>query len=125
MKKGFTLIEMIAVVGIIGLMSIIIMPNIINQISDKKKELSDVTKTMIYKSAEAYMVDNLYKYPKKTSNVYCIKLRTLINEGYLEEMIKDIEISKDIDTSRLVRTKVNEYGDYDNFKILEKNESCS
>ena len=124
MKKGFTLIEMIAVVGIIGLMSIIVMPNIINQISGKKKELSDVTAEIIFKSAESYMDNNITKYPKKSMNVYCIKLQTLINEGYLESMVGDLEINKDLDTSRLVRTIVNEYGDYSDFKILEKNESC-
>ena len=36
MKKGFTLIEMIAVIGIIAIMSIMVMPLIMNQIAEKK-----------------------------------------------------------------------------------------
>ena len=125
MKKGFTLIEMIAVVGIIGLMSIIVMPTIINQVANKKEDLSDATKKVIFSATELYMNDNINDYPNKPSNIYCIKLQTLVKSGYLKSPLKDVTTNKNIDTSKLVKVMVNEYGEYDNFKMLEKDESCS
>lgn len=125
MKKGFTLIEMIAVIGIIGLMSIIIMPNIINQVSNKKGEISEATKKLLFSAAERYMEDNELDYPKISSNVYCVKLQTLINNNYLSYPIKDVQSGENMETSKRVKTTVNEYGDFDNFTLINKNESCS
>ena len=39
MKKGFTLLEMLAVIVVISILSLIILPNITGQLADKRKKL--------------------------------------------------------------------------------------
>ena len=43
MKKGFTLLEMLAVIVVISILSLIILPNITGQLADKKEEISKVS----------------------------------------------------------------------------------
>ena len=124
-NKGFTLIEVIAVVGIIGIMSILVMPLIMNQIAEKKDEISETTSTLIFNAADLYLNDNIATYPKQIGNVYCVKINELINKGYLKSPLKDVTSGKNIDTSRVIRLEVNVYREYDNYNILNKNESCS
>ena len=125
MKKGFTLIEMIAVVGIIAIMSLLVMPAIINQVGEKKDDLSNAEIDLIATAADLYFNNNVSTYPKQVNAVYCVKLDDLINSGYLKKPLKDIKTGTLIDTSRLLMVEVNEYGEYDNYEILEKGESCN
>ncbi len=125
MKKGFTLIEMIAVVGIIGIMSLLVMPLIINQIGEKKDEISETTYDVIFAAADLYLNDNVATYPKQVNAVYCIKLEELVNSGNLKKPLKDVTTGKLLDTSRYLRVEVNAYAEYDNYEILDKGESCS
>ena len=120
MKKGFTLIEMIAVIGIIALMTIMVMPAVVNQIANKKEDISETTNKLIFNAAELYLNDNIVNYPKTIGSKYCIKLETLITEDYLKSPLKDAVSGKNIDTSRRIKLDVNGYGEYDNYELLEK-----
>lgn len=122
--NGFTLIEMIAVIGIIALMSILVMPTVINQIAEKKNEISDTTEQMIFSAAELYMSDNIADYKKTVGSTYCVKLEKIISAGYLKSPLNDAKTGNKIDTARLVKTEVNSYNEYDNFKILTEDETC-
>lgn len=123
MKKGFTLIEMIAVVGIIAIMSILVMPLVINQLSEKKEDINETTKELIFTAADLYLNENISN--KQVNVKYCVKLEDIISSGYLKGPLKDVNSGKPIDTSRLLYVEVNEYGEYDNYDILEKGESCN
>ncbi len=125
MKKGFTLMEMIAVIGIIAIMSIIVMPLIINQLGEKKEEISKTTHDVNYTAADLYLNNNVATYPKQVNAVYCIKLEDIVNSGYLKKPLKDVTTGKLIDTSRYLRVDVNAYSEYDEYEILDKGESCS
>lgn len=125
MKKGFTLIEMIAVVGIIAIMSILVMPAIINQVGEKKDDISKTTYDIIYTAADLYLNNNVSTYPKQTNAEYCIKLEDIVNSGYLKKPLKDVTTGKLLDTSRFLKVEVNEYGEYSNYKLLNKGESCN
>lgn len=43
-SKGFTLIEVIAVILLIGLLTIMVIPSVINQVGNKSEEINDITK---------------------------------------------------------------------------------
>lgn len=117
MKKGFTLTEMIAVVGILAFMALLVLPRLLNQVNNKKEELSNTTKTMIYTATEMYLDENIETYPKVAGNEYCIKLQDVVDAGYLKTPLTDIETGKDIDLQQKVLAIVDAYGQYDNFEL--------
>ena len=105
MKKGFTLVEVLAVVALIALIGLLAAPTIINQINNKKSELSDVALSMLGSAAELYIDKYQNIYPRTIGNTYCIKLKTLVDEGFLTEPIKDLKTNKEIE----VLTKVGDH----------------
>lgn len=86
MKKGFTLIELMAVVIIIALISILTFPNIVNQIKKGKDQNKRNVENIIVTAAKKYVNDNPDKYNEKLS---CIKVEELVDNDYLKDDILD------------------------------------
>lgn len=80
-NKGFTLIEMLGVVIVLSLLSIFIIPGVVNLLSSKKDDVIDVNGKLIYNAAKLYISDN-------NSDSTCISIDTLVDEGYLESPVK-------------------------------------
>lgn len=113
MKKGFTLIEVLAVIVIISILTIVVMPNILNSVNNKKGEISDNAKRMIYDAADIYLKENSEIYPNTNEATYCIKLETLVTNGKLVSPIKDLTTDKEIPLNYFVKAVVNEYTQFD------------
>lgn len=111
MKKGFTLIEMIAVVAIIALLMITVIPSILNQIGNKKEEMSNANKEAIYTATDNYLDYNSATYPMNANNTYCITLEALVNAGELKSPIKDFESGNEIPLNTVVKAVINGYRD--------------
>jgi prepilin-type N-terminal cleavage/methylation domain-containing protein len=122
MKKGFTIIEVLAVVVIITLITLLVVPNLLNNVNNKKKDISDSAKQMIYEAADMYIKENSSSYPVEDNATYCIKLETLVNSGKLSNPIKDLKTNKEIPLNFYVKTTINEFNQYD--YILVDNKSC-
>ena len=119
MNKGFTLIEMIAVVVIVSLISLLTVPAIINQISNKKSDVKSTTEEMIYQAAELYMQNNIETYSKSQGETYTIRLDELVNSGYLSSPIIDYETGNEISLTKCVQTTVNNYNEYGDFELTD------
>ena len=102
MKKGFTLIEILAVVTIVGLLFILVMPKITNSLNSKKDDLNTINKNVIINAAKNYVYDNSDTFLKEDKKIYCLPLNTLVKEKYLEN-IKDVTNDKDITNSKCVK----------------------
>jgi len=89
-KQGFTLVEVMGVITLLGLLSVLIVPTVINQIRNSKKEVDEVTQNIIFSATDLYLENKSSKYPKINSNVYCIELQDLVDEGKLKEPIIDV-----------------------------------
>ncbi|MFV0250325.1 MAG: competence type IV pilus major pilin ComGC [Bacilli bacterium] len=111
MKKGFTLIEMIAVVMILGLLTLLVVPNIMNQISDKKDDVSEISLNVIYQATQLYMDERTSIYIYEASNSYCITLETLVNDGKLTNPLLDLTTGDEITLERGVKVTFNTYND--------------
>ena len=59
MKKGFTLVELLAVIVIIGIIGLIAVPNVVNLTNNSKKEIVKDTTKLLAKTAEDYYSYNL------------------------------------------------------------------
>jgi len=115
MKKGFTLIEMIAVVGLIGLICLLVLPNIVNQLGTKKQEISETTEQLIYSATEIYLSDN------NITTTGEVTLEKLVDKGYLKTPLKDFNCGEEISLSKKVVYTLNTYGQFD----LNIDLSCS
>ena len=80
-KKGFTLIELIAVIVVISIILLIVVPNVTKLLQDKKQTMYDNSVAEIEKIAAQYVSFN----PNLiTDNVpYNIQLSTLCTEKYI------------------------------------------
>jgi len=109
-KKGFTLIEIIAVIVIIGLLIVLVTPNILANLSGARGDVSDVTRTVIEEAADLY----LDKYPEifddEVGSTICITVETLINDGLLVEPLIDAETGNEIPGTVAVRVTMTDDG---------------
>lgn len=119
MKRGFTLVEMIAVIGIIAMIAAVSFPAIINQLGEKKEQISDVTKKIIFDAADLYFSDHQSEYPKVSGESYCISIDQLVSVGSLQAPIKDYLTGDEIPLTTNVKTTVNSYSEYGSFSLVE------
>lgn len=95
MKRGFTLIEILAVIVILTLIMGISIPAIVNSVNNKRDEVSDVSKQIIYSAADIYI--------SETGESSCIKLEQLVDSGKLVSPLKDLETGKEIPLNYYVK----------------------
>lgn len=82
MKKGFTLVELLAVLTLLGLVVIISLPAIINRVNNHEQKISEALSKTFYAAANIYIENNLEEFD--TSTTHHIKLSTLVKEDLLD-----------------------------------------
>ena len=83
-KKGFTLIELIMVIVVIGIVAMIAIQSVTKRISDSKDRAYNIQVNKIENAAKKYMLEN-NEDDEYHLNTLCIKLLTLQEKGYLEK----------------------------------------
>lgn len=102
-KKGFTLVELLAVLVIIAVIILLISPQILKKINDSKDSLYETQMEEIKKSARVYM-SNL-----KIDGTMSVSVGDLKKEGLVDKDIKDPRTGELLDDCILVTvTKVDE-----------------
>ena len=79
MKKGFTLIEILAVVTIMGLIFILVIPKIGTSLKHKKKDVDTTTNNLIITAAKNYVNDNQDTFDKIDT---CIRYQPRIETDF-------------------------------------------
>ena len=89
MKKGFTLIEVLGVIILLGLLALIVFPSVVNQMKKIDSNISESSKKIIYIAADEYIADNKNKYQDNFDyNSYIVvEIDSLVNNGYLANNI--------------------------------------
>ena len=100
-KEGFTLVELLAVVVIIGITYLIIFPSVTSFIDKSKEKSYNIQVDLIEKASKKWGVDNtdelLKKDPYHLNNIN-LTLTTLKKEGYLQDMFIENPKNKKIKT---------------------------
>ena len=107
MKKGFTLIELTAVIILIALISILGFTLISNNINSKKDEISETMNKIIFDASNIYMGYNPNNYLKTDDNIYCIKLSELTDLDLLSKPLVDPVSNEEISLNKYVKVEVN------------------
>lgn len=81
-KKGFTLVELIIVIAILGIIAAIAVPKFKNIQESSKRKADVVTAKMLAKATELAIVEEKITIPK--SGTYEVSLTELATEGYLD-----------------------------------------
>lgn len=93
MKKGFTLVELLGVIVILGLIAMIAIPTINTALNDSRQRAYDEQVDTIEDTARTYMSKNSLKLPSQTEgSSCCVSVGTLQKEGLLTS--DDIENPK-------------------------------
>ena len=79
-SKGFTLIEVVGVIVILGILGVIVLPIIIGVITENGNTIDEAQERLIKDAAKSYVSANLFK------DVSCVNVSTLMDEGYLEKV---------------------------------------
>ncbi len=82
--KGFTLVELLAVIVILAIISLLVVPSVISLISSTEDEIIKANETFMIEQTKSYVITNMNLYEKTSGNVYCINLETLKVAKFLD-----------------------------------------
>lgn len=113
-EKGFTLIEILAVVVILGVVSLITMPVVQKNINNSKKQAYETQIDNIERAAKDWASENLSYLPDKEGSSISITLYTLMSLGYIDNNLVDPITEKYFDTETVISiTRKNNNYKYD------------
>ena len=111
-KKGFTLVELLAVIVILGLLIAIISPVVKNLINDSENNLSEQQKKLVVEATKKYMIENSELLPEG-SNRAIVYMSDLIDKGVIDnDKIIDPKSKGEINGCVVVSYN-NEFNQYD------------
>ena len=86
MKKGFTLIELICVITILGLIALIAIPTINNMVVKSRADAYKEQLDTIIDAARTYMSTNSLKLPAQTDEAStCVTVKEIQDAGIIDE----------------------------------------
>ena len=89
-NKGFTLVEVLAVITLLAIIALLVVPKVLEQKEKKEKELSNAQKQVLFADATTYLKERKYEYIIP-GNTFCVKVNTLISEGYNSMKAEDFK----------------------------------
>jgi len=106
-QRGVTLIELLAVIIILGIIAAIAVPSVISNFSDAKKNSDAQTEKIVKEAVQRYLLDNKVTFDANNKATIKIKEDTtnkddLVSKGYLQETPK---WSDNADIESIVVTK--------------------
>lgn len=89
MKKGFTLVELIAVLVILSVIALIVTPNIMVSVKEYQKQVYETEVQAISDAAKNWVADNISELPNNSDFSLIITIHDLIDNGYYDKEVRD------------------------------------
>ena len=113
-RKGFTLVELLAVIVILAIILIIAVPGVLGIINQTKDNALDRQFDMIKEASRLYVTsDSDVTWVGEETKMTTVTLDTLKTKGYLDQKIMDPRDKKEITCAKTVITKTGSKYDYD------------
>lgn len=122
MKKGFTLVEILGVIVVLGVIGLIAFPIVNSTIKETKQNSYDAQIKMIVEAGQKWGVKNVEKLPDINETKY-IKISELIEEGLIVKTKGGKLINPIDDTEMTGCVKVSYLTDYNQYSY-EYSEVC-
>ena len=105
MKKGFTLVELLAVIIILGIIGLITIVSFDLVLKNSKETLSEAQKGNVEEAAKVY-----YLKEGMAINDTCVSVEELIQKGYIEgNVVKDPKTKESLTGYVRITYKANQY----------------
>lgn len=101
-KKGFTLVELLAVIVVLAIILVIAYPSVIKSINSSKEKTKYMAAKEIVSMAEAYMETLCNDCKDETGNLKddaCISVEDMVSAGYLENDVTNPATGENISNS--------------------------
>ncbi len=118
-KKGFTLIELLGVITIFGILCVLAIPPILNQVNQNKSTISEANMKIIEHAAHLYLDDKT-----AASQTYCVTLQQLVDQDLLTAPIQDFSNDSTIALNRYVKITTDS-NKKESYKLLESGVNCT
>ena len=106
-KKGFTLVELLAVIIILSLVLVIAVPSVNKYIKQSKEKAYDAQISTIIEAAQAYASTNLELLPNRENLSVKVTLGQLKSAGLIKEEVKNPNDDKYFDDALTIEIKKN------------------
>lgn len=114
-NRGFTLVELLGIIGIIAVLLVFVTPSIIGMLKrDENKNYEQFLKT-IELATETYVQLNINDYPdlKVAGGTVTISIQQLIENGYIKTTLENPRTEQRINTADSVQITKKADGSYD------------
>jgi type IV pilus assembly protein PilA len=113
MKKGFTLVELLAVIMLLGVVSLIAIPSVSKILTRSKQRALEGVKKELIKATKSYTADNLDLLPSEDGGYICVDIKTLEKSSYISN---DEIIDPTTEEPLVGHIKVTYLSKYNNYK---------
>ena len=87
-NKGFTLVELLVSLMLIGIFSVALVYFVSGTLSTAMTQIDDISDNQVYEASKSYVIENnLFK----NSDYVCITVRNLVDYGYLDNVSDDLK----------------------------------
>lgn len=92
-NKGFTLVELLAVIVLLGILMLLTFPRIIEMTNSQNAKISNAKLLLMKTAAKSYIADHKNQYPAKEGNTFCISVESLQSGNYLAFDDSEIDLN--------------------------------
>lgn len=93
MKKGFTLVELLATITILGIIALLLVPTVVGTINGFKEDAAEDQEKSIIAAAKLWVSDHRLQLPVVDDHSICVTIEEL-KKGYLEGDLRDPKTKK-------------------------------
>jgi len=117
MKRGFTLVELLAVIAILGVIALIAIPAVDKALDQGKDQLLETQKAQMIKGAKDYLAANIDELPSSGSTII-LTVRELQDAGFLQLNIRNPKSDDYVAPSAQISVKA--VGNGFQYEVLEE-----